>query len=331
MTFNQIKYFVTVAECLNFTEAAKCLFITQPALSRQISAIEEELNTRLFVRSKKALKLTPGGVLLYNKLPHLLEEYNEIVEEARSANNGFEGSLRLGFLDIYNIQDIMSPVIYEFQKKYPKIQVSMERGSLGDLPLRLSENQLDMILTYGFSLFDKPDLLVENVEEFHSCIMMPRNHPLAEKEDLKLSDLKDEVFATLRPQECEEGYNYIIALLHRYGIHPRLRLVDCNASVLLWVETGSCVAITSDRTIEQTNESVVIRPILDTPPHDTALSWMKNNYNPAISLFLELFHQINGPKKPGGNSKIRYTSPKSQLREMEFVENPTSSPPAAHS
>lgn len=52
MTFNQIKYFVTVAECLSFTEAAKCLFITQPALSRQINAMEEELGTRLFIREK---------------------------------------------------------------------------------------------------------------------------------------------------------------------------------------------------------------------------------------------------------------------------------------
>lgn len=317
MTFNQIKYFITVAECLSFTEAAKCLFITQPALSRQISAIEEELNTRLFVRSKKALKLTPGGVLLYNKLPHLLEEYNGIVEEARSANNGFEGILRLGFLDIYDIQGIISPVVYEFQRKYPQIQVSMERGSLGLLPQKLYEDELDMILTYGFSLYDKPDLLVENVEEFRSCIMMPRNHPLAGKEGLKLSDLKDEVFATLRPQESEEGYNYIIALMHRYGIHPRLRLVDCNASVLLWVETGSCVAITSDRTIEQTNGSVIIRPIPDIGPHDTALSWMKNNYNPAISLFLELFHQINGPKKSSEKAKLRYIDRRGQSKEIE--------------
>ena len=61
MTFNQIKYFVTVAECLSFTEAAKCLFITQPALSRQINAMEEELGTKLFIRDKKRLKLTPGG------------------------------------------------------------------------------------------------------------------------------------------------------------------------------------------------------------------------------------------------------------------------------
>ena len=103
MTFNQIKYFVTVAECLSFTEAAKCLFITQPALSRQINAMEEELGTRLFIREKKRLKLTPGGSVLYNRLPKVLSDYAEAVEDAKHANSGYEGELRIGFLDIYDI------------------------------------------------------------------------------------------------------------------------------------------------------------------------------------------------------------------------------------
>ena len=82
MTFNQLKYFVTVAECLSFTEAAKSLFITQPALSRQINAMEEELGTRLFIREKKRLKLTQGGSVLYNRLPKVLSDYAEAVEDA---------------------------------------------------------------------------------------------------------------------------------------------------------------------------------------------------------------------------------------------------------
>ena len=72
MTMNQLKYFLAVARCLSFTEAARSLFMTQPALSRQIKAMETELGTPLFVREKKTLKLTPGGSALYNKLPNFL-------------------------------------------------------------------------------------------------------------------------------------------------------------------------------------------------------------------------------------------------------------------
>lgn len=292
MTFQQIKYFITVAECLSFTEAAKCLFITQPALSRQIGAIEEELNTQLFIRSKKALKLTPGGVILYNKLPGILKEYNQIAEEARNANKGFEGSLRLGFLDIYDIKELITPILQQFQKKYPMIQVSMDRFSLGKLPVKLQEDQLDLILTYGFSLFDQPDILVEQVETFESCIMIPKNHPLASKEDLKLSDLKDDEFVTLGAQESEEGYNYIMSLLHRYNIRPKMKFVDSMANVLLWVETGCCVGFSTNRTIEKNNEAVIFRSIPNLEKHDTVFGWKRTNYNPAVSLFLEQFRKL---------------------------------------
>jgi len=150
---------------------------------------------------------------------------------------------------------------------------------------------LDVILTYAFSLYDKPDILAENVEKFASVIMLPHKHPLAEKENLKLSDLKDEVFVTLRPQESEEGYNYIMSLLHRYGVTPKLKMVDSLANVMLWVETGSCVSISSNRTTEKHNPAVVFRAIPDLEEHDTVLAWQKNNYNPAISLFMELFRK----------------------------------------
>ena len=190
MTLNQLKYFIAVARCLSFTEAARSLFMTQPALSRQIQAMEEELGTRLFVRDKKTLKLTPGGSVLYNGLPEFLKQYEELMGDARNANRGHEGRLRLGVLDVYDISELFPPVVSAFQRDYPQISLSMERYSLGELPELLYEERLDVICTYGFSLFDKPDLMTVNVQKFDSCIMLNREHPLANKPDLTLEDLK---------------------------------------------------------------------------------------------------------------------------------------------
>ena len=284
MTFNQIKYFVTVAECLSFTEAAKCLFITQPALSRQINAMEEELGTRLFIREKKRLKLTPGGSVLYNRLPKVLSDYAEAVEDAKHANSGYEGELRIGFLDIYDISELFDDVIREFREAYGQIAMSLERFALGELPARLAAGDLDLILTYGFSLYDKPDLVTVNVQKFDSCIMLNRNHPLAPQETVALADLKDERFIQLGPKASEEGFRYITNLCARCGIHPDFLLVEKMEDVMLWVQTGNGVAITSDRTIEGQNPHVVLRNI-DMPEaknHSITIAWRKNNYNPAI-------------------------------------------------
>lgn len=290
MTLNQLKYFIAVARCLSFTEAARSLFMTQPALSRQIQAMEEELGTTLFVREKKSLKLTPGGSVLYNGLPEFLRQYEELMSDARNANRGHEGRLRLGILDVYDISELFPPVVGAFRQKYPQISLTMERYSLGELPELLYGDRLDIICTYGFSLFDKPDLMTVDVQKFDSCIMLNRNHPLADKPDLTLDDLRQENFVQLGSEASREGYQYISNLLGKGGISPQVTQVAKNEDVLLWVEMGLGVAVTSNRTIERHNPRVVIRELNmpEVKGHDTAMAWRKSNYNPAIALFMEL-------------------------------------------
>ena len=290
MTLNQLKYFLAVARYLSFTEAARSLFMTQPALSRQIQAMEDELGTQLFVRERKTLKLTPGGNVLYNNLPHFLRKYDEMMAEVCHANRGYEGVLRVGILDVYDASELFLPVMSRFQQAYPGIRVTMGRFSLGELPERLHEDKLDLICTYGFSLFDKPDLMTVNVQKYDSCVMLNRNHPLADKPDLTLEDLRQERFVQLCNEASEEGYQYISSLLSKGGISPEVVQVEKNEDVLLWVEMGLGVAVTSSCTIERQNSRVVIRELNmpEVKGHDMTMSWRKSNYNPAIALFMEL-------------------------------------------
>ncbi len=306
MTLNQMKYFIAAARCLSFTEAARSLFMTQPALSRQIQSMEEELGTRLFIRDKKTLKLTPGGAVLYNGLPDLLKRYEGLVEDARSANQGFQGRLRVGILDVYDISELFPPVVDEFQRRYPQILLTLERFSLGELPERLYRDELDLICTYGFSLFDKPDLMAVNVQKFDSCIMLNRDHPLAGAADIALSDLRQERFVQLGRWVSEEGYQYIANLLEKNGIHGEMVQVDKMEDVLLWVQMGRGVAVTTNRTIERFNPDVVIRelPTVETRGHDITMAWRRVNYNPAIALFMELVEgHTGGPLSQAGEAE----------------------------
>ena len=293
MTLNQLKYFIAVVRCLSFTEAAKSLFMTQPALSRQIQAMEAELGTQLFIRDKKTLKLTPGGSALYSKLPDFLRQYEEMMEGARNANRDFEGQLRIGFLDIYDASSLFPPVVEAFQRNHGGIRLTMERFSLGELPERLYEGKLDIICTYGFSLFDKPDLVTVNVQKFDSCVMFNKDHPLANKPDLTMDDLRQERFIQLDSEASQEGYQYIANLISRGGISPKVQYVEKNDDVLLWVEMGCGIAVTSDRTVERHNPKVVIRELNmpEVKGHDITVAWRRSNYNPAIALFMELMEK----------------------------------------
>lgn len=290
MTFNQIKYFIKVAECLSFTEAARSLFITQPALSRQIAVMEEELGTPLFIREKKRLKLTPGGLVLYNRLPSIMSMYEEAVADASSANQGYEGALRIGVLDIYDITNVFTKLVQTFQADNPGIRITLERFSLGELPKRLQQGNLDVVLTYRFSLYEHPDVLTAFFHTFQSYMMMNQAHPFAKKEGLQLSDLKDELFVQLGPQASEEGYQYLLHLCSRAGFTPSIRQVDKMEDVLLWIQSQEGIAITTDCTTEKYYPDIVLRPIdmSEAKNHEVCIAWHKNNYNPAIALFAEL-------------------------------------------
>lgn len=314
MTFNQIKYFIKLAETLSFTEAAKGLFITQPALSRQIAVMEDELGTPLFVREKKKLKLTPGGVVLYNRLPEILASYEEAVEEASSANQGFEGSLHIGILDIYDIAGHFTELIRDFQEKNPNIQLRLERFPLGELPRRLQQGNLDLILTYEFSLYEYPDILTAFLHTFDSCVMLKKSHPLADRERLQLSELKNDLFIQLSPQASEEGHQYLLHLFARAGFSPNIKKVDKMEDVLLWIQSGDYVAITSDCTTEKYYPEVKFLPI-DMPEaknHGVCVAWHKNNYNPAIAVFTTLVAQKSEPLDQTMHNKKIYASKKKE-------------------
>ena len=246
-----------------------------------------------FYPGEKTAEADTGRQCAVQRLPKVLSDYAEAVEDAKHANSGYEGELRIGFLDIYDISELFDDVIREFREAYEKIAMSLERFALGELPARLAAGDLDLILTYGFSLYDKPDLVTVNVQKFDSCIMLNRNHPLALQETVALADLKDERFIQLGPKASEEGFRYITNLCARCGIHPDFLLVEKMEDVMLWVQTGNGVAITSDRTIEGQNPHVVLRNIdmLEAKNHNITMAWRKNNYNPAIAIFMEMLEK----------------------------------------
>ncbi len=138
----QIKYFLTAARCLNFTEAAKQLFISQPALSHQILTIEKELNMQLFIRSKNKVRLTPAGLTLLEELPKYEAYYAEVLKKARFSNEGSYGLLRIGCLQGQMLGEVLQKRYAQFRETYPGIAIDFSSLSFGDLKKNLEEQIL---------------------------------------------------------------------------------------------------------------------------------------------------------------------------------------------
>lgn len=101
MDIRQLRYFITVAEHLNFTKAANQLYVAQSAISQQIADLEDQVGVKLFIRNKRSVKLTPAGSVFLKEAIEIVEKTSGAIEKAKQTDEGIIGSLSIGFLAVH--------------------------------------------------------------------------------------------------------------------------------------------------------------------------------------------------------------------------------------
>ena len=176
MDIRQIKYFMAVADELNITHAAQKLHIAQPPLSRQLMELEEELGTKLFIRGKRKIRLTPEGILLKRRGEQILALTEKTEEEIHELGQGISGTLYLGTVEgrgPYLAADWISG----FKERYPRVTYDLWNGNSDDLTDRLREGLIDVAIT--MEPFNREILDGFTVARESWVAMIPKQHPLA--------------------------------------------------------------------------------------------------------------------------------------------------------
>ena len=123
MTTQQIHFFLEAARCLNFTEAARNLYVTQPTLSKQIALMESELGIQLFYRRGRTVSLTSAGLLLRTELGKLEASLSVAIDHAQRIEKGADGHLSCCLLDVLDPTRFAFPAIRRFQTQYPAVEL----------------------------------------------------------------------------------------------------------------------------------------------------------------------------------------------------------------
>ena len=190
MDIRSLSYFVVVAEELNITRAAAKLNMSQPPLSIQLRNLENELDTVLFIRDKKSLKLTESGELLYRRAKEILNLTAKAESEILSMKSGMTGTISLG-LAHGKAQTLLGKWLVEFNKSYPKVKYRIIEGNSDDLVEKLRSGLISIaVITEpcDHSLLNNFPVGREKL-----AVSMSANHPLAkEKGDIELSELVGE-------------------------------------------------------------------------------------------------------------------------------------------
>lgn len=294
MTMAQIKYFVTVAKCLSFTKAADQLFISQPALSKHIRKMEEELNIQLFVRTSNGIRLTPAGSALYMGMSDMYDNYVDLVEKAEKVQKGLDGSLRVGVLDQTHVSDFM-PLVYRFfTENYPNVDLIFTDGSFKDLLSDLYAGNLDMIFTLKFTVENKDSVIYQYVDHSDDYIIMSKHHRLAQQEQVTLDDVKGETFVVISEEDNPESLPLIQAICKEHGFVPQVHVAKTLAEQILWVEAGMGVTILDTRCNIRQNPDIVSYKMESHWDPSLVLAWNQNNYNPLIAVFIKKMNDVLG-------------------------------------
>ena len=298
MEIRQLRYFISVAEHLNFTEAAKRLFVAQPSVSQQIASLERSMDVKLFIRNKHSVKLTPAGKVFLNDAIEIVNKSEEALKRAKKAAIGEVGQLSIGFLNA-PVRNFLPDLVKEFRRKYRYIQINLNHYQTGQIIEKLKNDEVDIAFTMSFIPQDLTEW--ESITLFSQpyCVFMNQEHHLAGKESVSIYNLEQEPFVMLDRKESPQGYDHLFRLFTKHSFLPNIVVqAERIETVLMFVEAGLGIAVLPKHLNVYANPSLRFIEIEEwNHKVDIVVAWKKTNPNPSITLFLDELENINFVQK----------------------------------
>lgn len=244
MELRQLKYFVKVAEALNFSEAAKALLITKSTLSQQIRQLEEQMDTQLFERDKHAVCLTEAGRELLPYAKQTLSAADDCFERILELQKLLRGTLNIGVT--YSFSPILTETLLDFAKSYPQVKQNIHYKPMEELMQMLERNELDFVLAF------KPSTRHDNIESHvlfdnHLAAIVRNGHPLANKDKITIADL--ERYDIALPAKGLQARNAFDRVQSRYFSQFKVRIELNEVNILLkLIKQSDLVTVLSEAT-----------------------------------------------------------------------------------
>ena len=282
MEMQQVRYFVALAETLNFTRAAERCNVTQPALTRAIQQLEHELGGPLFNRERANSHLTELGRLMLPFLRQIWTQTAAAKEAAKATRRLENASLAIGAMCTIGPR-LISSLIVRFQQAHPEIRINLMEDDAASIAERLEKGALDLALLSGPAADAAPFHQVALFEEAFR-VLLPRNHRLCARETVRVADLHDEPY--IARSNCEAD-DTISAGFDRQGSVPRTVFSSPRDEwVQSMVRAGLGFGLFPEHSI--TEPDIAVRPLID-PAFERTVSLVTvrgRPHAPAVGAFL---------------------------------------------
>jgi DNA-binding transcriptional LysR family regulator len=288
MNFRKLHYFCVVAAEGSISKAAERLFVAQPALSRQISELEEEIGTPLLHRLARGISLTTAGKIFLEDAGKLLTQLSQAKERANLASRGKIGSLTIGLIEYFSWHlSIVQPIrLFREENQDVSMQLSTWEASL-EIQQRILESELDC--GFGFNR-PKEDSQLQGlpVLSVNFLLAVPGNSPLAARTSVRMTELANEPFVWIPREIAPKHYDRCLMICNKAGFSPRItQTATTESGRLSLVAAGvGCAIITSAAALWKP-EQVALLTLEDVDLEiDLELIWRTDNKSPILANFI---------------------------------------------
>lgn len=296
MNTKQLECFVQVAETLNFSLAAKKLFITQPSVSHQIQSLEDELGVQLFERHKRSVSLSVAGQIFYRDAREILTRQEIAMSRVKNTENHFATKIAISLtnngLEMANLPQI----IKKFNQIYPDVYLYFRHLNKRNRIPHLLERKMDFVFYNKAEIFDYKEIETCTFLWSPFVCLLPKHSPLAEKDDLTLDDIEEEYLIVPENNELSRLIQEVKPHISTY-FYNDVR----TAHILAESELGIAILPEMERIPSETCKILPLRISKQQPKTPYGLAWLKSeSLNEPHSYLLELmkkeFSQSNVQK-----------------------------------
>jgi DNA-binding transcriptional LysR family regulator len=296
MELRHLRYFVAVAEELHVGRAAERLHIVQPALSRQIAALERELDLKLFDRAGGRIMLTEAGIALLEESLLILRRIDSAVAHTKAIARGDLGSLEIGFVGPA-MWSVLPAILREYRERFPNVRFHVHETPIAEQLRRLRDGSLDVGFVRAFG-YDEA-IAFETVLREHFIVALPDDHPMASYDAVDLAALADEPFLMIRRVDSPAFHDRFIELCHSYGFTPQVVEEAVSMSALHMISAGIGIAVVTDSIASRPWPGLVFRPLTrPSRPVELAVAYLRDRESPTLTAFIETVRDVTAVPPP---------------------------------
>src|SRR6266704_4057692 len=288
MELRHLRYFVAVGEEEHYGRASRRRRVAQPALSRQIQDLEEQIGFKLFDRLPRGVKLSVAGQCSMEDARRILEQVNQATARAKRVASGQSGTLRVGFIESMSWHGVVPDSFRKFRAQQPDAELELKPLSSREQIEAVHSGGLDAGFVFTISNVNR-ELSQLPVASLNLMLAAPKGHPLTRLKKLRLRDLSEAAFIWFPRRESPAFYDRLMHECFRNGLKsPHIVQEAVNeATILSLVSCRMGVAFVSGATRWRCPESVVVLPVTDLNlPLPLALIWRKDNVSPLVAKFV---------------------------------------------